>query len=247
MEMTTRERPIILVGCAGWALPRPARDRFPSEGSGLQRYATQLPAVEINSSFYRAHRLATYARWADSVQADFRFSVKVPKSVTHVARLIDTDALLDTFVAQVSSLGPRLDCLLVQLPPSLAFDCKVASAFFGALRDRYAGAIVLEPRHLTWFTSGAESLLVERRISRVAADPAISPIAGEPGGWTDFVSPRIYFSPYDPSYIQRLATKLEAHACAGKTTYCIFDDTALGEATLNALDFLATVRSHGEA
>ena len=53
----------ILVGCAGWSLhPRIVRDQFPDEGSLLQRYAAKLPIVEINSSFYRPHRAATYAR-----------------------------------------------------------------------------------------------------------------------------------------------------------------------------------------
>jgi uncharacterized protein YecE (DUF72 family) len=237
----------VLVGCAGWALPRIARERFPAEGSGLQRYAARLPAVEINSSFYRPHRPATYARWADSVPAQFRFSVKVPKSVTHAARLAGTAPLLDEFMAQVCSLGPRLGCLLVQLPPSLAFADDVAATFFSVLRARYEGAIALEPRHPTWFTSGAECLLVQHRISRVAADPAIAASAGEPGGWPDFAyyrlhgSPRVYYSPYDPSYIESLAVTLQARATGGKTTYCIFDNTALGAAALNALDLLAAV------
>jgi uncharacterized protein YecE (DUF72 family) len=240
----------VFVGSAGWALPRIVRDRFPSVGSGLRRYAAKLPAVEVNSSFYRPHRSATYARWADSVPASFRFSVKVPKTITHVARLIDTGPLLDPFLAQVASLGPRLGCLLVQLPPGLAFDSAVAGIFFAVLRDRYAGLIALEPRHATWFTSDAEHLLVAHRITRVAADPAISPSTGEPGGWPDFVyyrlhgSPRIYFSSYEPSYIEKLAAKLQEHACAGKVTYCIFDNTALGEASRNALDLVATVGSY---
>jgi uncharacterized protein YecE (DUF72 family) len=245
----TRKPATVLVGCAGWTIPRIARYRFPSEGSSLQRYAAKLPAVEINSSFYRSHRPATYARWADGVPAPFRFSVKVPKTITHAARLIDTGRLLDAFVAQVSLLGSRLGCLLVQLPPGLAFDSDVAEAFFVALRGRYAGSTALEPRHPTWFTIDVERLLVAHRISRVAADPAISTSAGEPGGWPDFVyyrlhgSPRVYFSVYEPSYIEGLATKLQEHARAGKTVYCIFDNTALGHASLNALDLLAATRS----
>jgi uncharacterized protein YecE (DUF72 family) len=237
----------VLVGCAGWAVPAAARDRFPSEGSILQRYAAKLPAVEINSSFYRPHRPATYARWADSVPATFRFSVKVPKAITHEARLIDTSHLVDTFVAQVSSLGPRLGCLLVQLPPSLAFDADVAGAFFGALRGRYAGAAVLEPRHPTWFTDAAEQLLVAWQMARVAADPAIVPQAGEPGGWPEVVyyrlhgSPRVYFSTYESPYLERLAAKLLVHSPAGITPYCVFDNTALGQATLNALDVQAAI------
>ena len=176
----------VFVGIAGWTLPRIVRGRFPSEGSSLQRYAARLPVVEVNSSFYRPHRPATYGRWADSVPARFRFSVKVPKTITHAARLIDTGPLLDAFLTQVSSLGPRLGCLLVQLPPGLAFDSAIAGAFFAVLRDRFAGLIALEPRHPTWFTSGGERLLVGHRITRVAADPAVSPSAGEPGGSAGF-------------------------------------------------------------
>ena len=236
-----KENARILVGCAGWALPAAARDHFPDEGSILHRYASRLPAVEINSSFYRPHRPFTYARWADSVPEMFRFSVKIPKAITHEARLVGTAALLDAFVGQVSALGPKLGCLLVQLPPSLAFDANIASAFFAALRDRYAGMTVLEPRHPTWFTPGAEQLLVAQQIARVAADPAISPEACEPGGWPGVVyyrlhgSPRVYFSGYDKSYLDRLAETLRGHARAGTTTFCIFDNTAFGEATLNAL------------
>ncbi|HWP34406.1 MAG TPA: DUF72 domain-containing protein, partial [Thermodesulfobacteriota bacterium] len=59
----------VLVGCAGWAIPRAAAGAFPGPGSHLERYARVLPAVEINSSFYRSHRPRTYARWAASVPA----------------------------------------------------------------------------------------------------------------------------------------------------------------------------------
>ena len=55
------------IGCAGWALPKAVQPAFPTEGTHLQRYATRFAAVEINSSFYRPHRPATYARWAASV------------------------------------------------------------------------------------------------------------------------------------------------------------------------------------
>src|SRR5689334_16524473 len=142
-----RTAPAVFVGCAGWALPAPHQGRFPQWGSHLERYALRLPAVEINSSFYRPHLASTYARWSAAVPAAFRFSVKVPKTITHERRLAGTDALLDAFLSGVTSLGERLGCLLVQLPPSLAFDPPVAEAFFAALRQRHAGPVVAEPRH----------------------------------------------------------------------------------------------------
>lgn len=94
----TKDKPkppgTIRVGVAGWSLPKEHADRFPAVGTHLERYAARLPAVEINSSFYKPHRPATYARWAESVPGDFRFSVKVPKVATHERRLVGIESTL---------------------------------------------------------------------------------------------------------------------------------------------------------
>ena len=82
--------------------------------------------MEINSSFYRPHRTATYERWAASVPEDFRFAVKVPKAITHERRLKDASDLLDRFLSEAGGLGPKLGPLLVQLPPSLSFQAGIA-------------------------------------------------------------------------------------------------------------------------
>jgi hypothetical protein len=87
-----------LVGCAGWSIPVPLQARFAAAGTHLERYAAGLPSVEINSSFYRPHLPATYARWAASVPPTFQFSVKVPRSITHERRLKDIEALLEAFL-----------------------------------------------------------------------------------------------------------------------------------------------------
>ena len=52
------------IGCAGWSLPRAEQADFSGGGSHLERYASRFDAVEINSSFHRPHRPATYARWS---------------------------------------------------------------------------------------------------------------------------------------------------------------------------------------
>src|ERR1700760_3747408 len=96
------------IGTAGWSIPKAQRERFGAGDSILARYAARLNAVEINSSFYRPHRPATYARWAAAVPQNFRFSVKLPKAITHERRLEDCGDLLDRFVAEVTGLGPKL-------------------------------------------------------------------------------------------------------------------------------------------
>src|SRR5687768_10341877 len=104
------------VGTAGWSVPTRYAADLPQGGNQLARYALALNAVEINSSFSRPHRRTTYQRWADATPAPFRFSVKMPKAITHEARLADCGALLDRFVAEVTGLGGKLGVLLVQLP-----------------------------------------------------------------------------------------------------------------------------------
>lgn len=231
----------IYVGTAGWSIPRAEQSRFPPGQSLLARYAKALPAVEINSTFYRPHRASTFERWAASVPRAFRFSVKIPREITHDQRLAGSAKLLKVFLADLAPLGTRLGCLLVQLPPSLAFDTRVARAFFTTLRKQFDGGVALEPRHASWFGDSANRLLTKFKVARVAADPPRAKGDGEPGGWPGLVyfrlhgSPRIYYSSYEDDYLDALAGRLQELRRARIPTWCIFDNTTLGAATSNAL------------
>lgn len=213
-------------------------ESFPAAGSGLERYAARFDAVEINSTFYRSHRPATYARWVASTPPGFRFAVKLPRTITHDARLVGAAPLLAAFRVEALQLGDKLGPLLVQLPPSLAFDPAVADAFFRDLRALWPEAVVCEPRHPTWFEDEAEALLTAHRIARVAADPPRHPAAGSPGGWPGLSywrlhgSPRMYWSAYDDAFLSRLASGIRAGEAE---TWCVFDNTTSGAAAANAL------------
>src|SRR4051812_32687338 len=133
----------IYLGTAGWSIRREHSGKFATIGTHLERYASLFNAVEINSCFYRPHRFSTYERWSASVPEHFRFAVKVPKVITHEARLVDPVPALDRFLWETSGLGTNLGPILVQLPPSLALDLDIATTFFRAMRDRFNGDIVL--------------------------------------------------------------------------------------------------------
>ncbi len=236
--------PGLLVGCAGWSLPKASAGAFPGDGSQLERYAAVFPAVEINSSFYRPHRPATYAKWADCVPDDFRFAVKVPRAITHDARLEKVEQQLVRFASEAGELGEKLGCLLVQLPPKSGFVDETARAFFRQLHGIFGCTVAFEARHPSWFSEAATELLVESRVTRVIADPA----AGQPGPHVPTSSnavyvrlhgsPRIYYSRYTPEYVESVRRALAQRAAAGSTCWCIFDNTASGEATANALELL---------
>ncbi len=232
----------IRVGCAGWSIPGEHSATFPREGSHLERYAGRFSAVEINSSFYRPHRAATYARWAASTPENFRVSVKMPREITHQLKLsIAALQPLDRFLGECGALGSKLGPILIQLPPSLDFDEAAASRFLEEFRNRYRGPAVCEPRDASYFADAAEEVFRQFEIGRVATDPAVVSEAAVPGGWDGIVyyrlhgSPRMYYSAYSDSALTEVAAQLSAAAERSAKTWCIFDNTAAGAAIEDAL------------
>lgn len=237
------------IGTAGWSIPLRNAADFPAEGTNLERYAARFPCAEINSSFHRSHRPQTYQRWAEAVPEHFRFAAKLAKTITHKQRLVGAEALVESFVEEVGGLGARLGIILVQLPPSLAFDPVVAAAFFDTLTSRTEVQLVCEPRHPSWFEAEADALLAERRIARVAADPAKVPAAAEPAGWRGLIYHRLHGSPvpyrssYEPERLESYARSMAADLREGRDVWCIFDNTASSAAAGNALDLQALLTS----
>ena len=241
-----------LVGCAGWSLPSAHAAAFGNGGSALQRYATRLSVVEINSSFYRPHRAATYARWASVVPAGFRFSVKFPQTISHQLRLSGAAPLLDPFLEAAQQLGGKLGALLLQLPPSLAYDGRVASSFLRALRRRTTARVACEPRHASWFSEAADAMLRTHDVARVAANPARFPLAAWPGGtrswsyWRWHGQPRMYYGRYGEPALRSLAGDLAKRDASGEA-WMIFDNTADGSAIADALCLQVLLREKPDA
>ncbi|GBR26157.1 hypothetical protein AA0616_3145 [Komagataeibacter nataicola NRIC 0616] len=109
----------IRIGIAGWSTFSSVAKvlQLPVTGSQLEQYAAYFTSVEINSSFYRPHRRTTYVRWAASVPPGFRFSVKLPRTITHERRLVDCQALIERFAEETDGLGEKCGPILVQFPP----------------------------------------------------------------------------------------------------------------------------------
>jgi uncharacterized protein YecE (DUF72 family) len=217
----------VFIGTAGWSIPRHHQDSFPSDGTALERYAARFAVTEINSSFHRPHRISTWERWRDSVPKGFRFSVKMPKQITHARKLVGCEDAL------------------VQLAPSLAFDADLARNFFKPLAVRTAARVVCEPRHVSWFGKEADELLEEVQVARVAADPPVCDAAVGPGAWRGLGYWRLHGSPviYRSSYEDRLhhyATQLRREEVLSGEVWCIFDNTA---SSAGAGDALALMRA----
>jgi uncharacterized protein YecE (DUF72 family) len=233
---------MLRIGTAGWSVPASNIN----EGTHLYRYSRVLSCAEINSSFYRPHRPSTWAKWATETPADFRFSIKAPRTITHEARLRNTSKLLDVFFKKIEHLGGKMGPILFQLPPSLQFDAVVADEFFSSLRERSRAEIVLEPRHPSWFTSTTDLLLRKFTITRAAVDPPKGhPSASEAGGNAGLAyyrlhgTPRMYYSNYEDDFLEALANRIKSV----NNVWVIFDNTALSYAYSNALQLQTLVRA----
>jgi uncharacterized protein YecE (DUF72 family) len=244
------ERTRIRIGLAGWSNPPAKRLERDSGQTHLSFYAAHFSCVEINSSFYRTHQSATYARWRDETPAAFRFTVKMPRSITHESHLKRCATEVERFYEGIIALQPKLSAVLVQLPPSLEFNRRTVRTFFSSLPRLRGTKVVCEPRHPSWFTSAAESTLRDAGVSRVAADPARCPGADVPGGVHRFAyfrwhgSPRLYYSKYSEAQLAIFsATVRKAKATE---TWCVFDNTARYAAWDDALKFMAALRAPGK-
>jgi uncharacterized protein YecE (DUF72 family) len=236
----------VRIGTAGWSNPPAERSERGFKQTHLSFYAARFSCVEINSSFYREHRPATYRRWRDETPPRFGFSVKMPRSITHESALHGCVAEVRRFYDGICALQPKLAVVLVQLPPSLEFDARTARNFFHCIPRFNETKVVCEPRHPSWFTDAADDLLKNADVSRVAADPVRSAAAEEPGGADKFTYFRWHGAPvkYYSSYPQiRLTAFARAVAGLGALdTWCIFDNTARHAAWDDALRFGAMVR-----
>ena len=234
------------MGIAGWTNPPAQRGDREAGLTHLAYYADHFSCVEINSSFYRPHQAATYARWRDSTPAQFRFSVKVPRSITHESRLRRTASEVSRFYDDIACLQPKLAAVLVQLPPSLEFSPAVVRSFFQQVTGLRRGAVTCEPRHASWFSKRADDALRRMEVTRVAADPARWAGSDVPGGAQRFAyfrwhgAPRMYYSQYSETQLAAFAAKVTT--ADARDAWCIFDNTARYAAWDDALRFIALIR-----
>jgi uncharacterized protein YecE (DUF72 family) len=142
----------ILVGTSGWSYKEWKGSFYPADlpaDGMLRHYATRLPAVEINNSFYRIPKEKVLLEWAEQTPAGFRFVLKASRRITHVNRLGDDDGSLAYFLRTVNVLGEKLGPTLFQCPPSLRKDLARLRGFLARVPRTWRAA--LEFRHDSWF------------------------------------------------------------------------------------------------
>jgi uncharacterized protein YecE (DUF72 family) len=146
----------------------------------LRYYASRLPAVEINNTFYRLPTAAQLREWRLQVPDTFRFAVKAPRRITHVKRLEGCAEDVRYLTTALEELRPLLGSILFQLPPFLRVDVPRLAGFLEHLPSGLKAAF--EFRHDSWFVRDVFDLLTARDFALAQSEDDERSVAGLP--WT---------------------------------------------------------------
>jgi uncharacterized protein YecE (DUF72 family) len=160
------------VGCAMWTHTAWQGRYLPESLSPRERlhaYASWCNAVEGNTTFYATPALGTVASWAEQTAPDFRFVLKLPKTITHEHRLADVSEPLRAFLAAIEPLGTRVHALWIQLPPSFSpADLGALDGFLHRLPPEHRYCV--EVRHRAFFIDPQWEQALERVLGDVGAE-----------------------------------------------------------------------------
>ena len=161
----------LYAGTSGYAYKAWKGSFYPAdlpEKQMLHYYAGQFSSVEINNTFYRMPTASLLQTWAGEVPADFRFVLKAPQRITHLARLKDADEEVAYLLDVSTTLKERLGALLFQLPPSLKKDAARLRDFLALLPG--APRVAFEFRHPSWFDAEIFALLHDHQAALCIAE-----------------------------------------------------------------------------
>lgn len=196
---------MIRVGVGGWTF-EPWRGAFFPPGlphvQELHHAANRLTSIEVNGTFYRAQKPATFAKWAAETPDDFVFALKAPRYAVNRRVLAEGGESIARFVASgIDRLGEKLGPILWQMAATKQFDRDDIAAFLGLLPETAGGLRlrhVLEPRHDSFADPAFLELVRDHNVAVAFADSDDYPSIGDPDTPTaDFVYARLQRSRED--------------------------------------------------
>lgn len=233
----------LYIGTSGWSYSNWKGIFYPEKLASakfLEYYSTQYNCTEINSSFYRIPLAKTAEKWAATVPDDFLFCTKLYRGITHYKKLKNPETDLQIFFERMAPLQPKLAMVLVQLPPSLAFNPEVVSQFYDALKPyQPAYKFALEARHKSWFTDESLLMMSDVKITHVIED-AGKFYVGHKAVTTDTVYIRmhgrnaLFASSYTDNELDELAEEIIEYLQEELKVFVFFNNTMNGNAVLNA-------------
>jgi uncharacterized protein YecE (DUF72 family) len=224
----------VLTGTSGFSYPAWRGSFYPDKLPAhemLAFYASRLPAVELNNSFYRMPKPSLLARWAAETPASFRFALKCPAQITHMRRLKNTGPAVSRLARAVRSLGARRGPILFGLPPNLRKDTGLLDAFLAALPADLRAAV--EFRHVSWLADDVFAVLERHGATLCVSDTEelATPFEAT-AGWGYL---RLRRPHYDRAALRRWAKRLRAQRYDNAYVFFRHEDQGTGPALAEAL------------
>lgn len=239
--MARKKRARFLVGTSGWSYPHWHGTFYPEDrpkSRWFEHYVSRFSTVEVNATFYRAFKEATYRKWYEKAPAGFTYVLKAPRLVTHRKYLKEVEAPIRAFCATAALLEEKLGMILLQLPPGMPYEPERLAAALDAFED--PGRVAVEFRHDRWLTEEVRDLLREKEAAFCMVD---APRLETP----DWVTGRYaylrlhgrrqwYGSDYTEEELKHAAERMRRAAAAGaETVFAFFNNDFQGFAPKNAL------------
>lgn len=165
----------VRIGCSGWAYKEWRGSFYPEklpQRRWLEHYATEFGTVEVNSTFYNLPSAKTVKTWIEQTPAEFRFTVKASRYITHIKRLNSPEKYVERFLDAIEPLreAGRLEAVLWQLPPSFKRNDERLDAALKVIGERAPGRHAVEVRNESWFTGDVYELLRSHGAALVITD-----------------------------------------------------------------------------
>lgn len=231
----------IYAGTSGWNYKHWKENFYPEDlkqKEWLKYYSERLKSVEINNSFYRLPDIKTFNTWAKETPANFIFSVKGSRYITHMKKLKDPEQSSKKLFTHIKHLKTKLGPVLFQLPPQWKFNKERFENFLSILPGKYR--YTFEFREKSWWNDDVLELLKEHNCAFCIYELAGTLTPKEITA--DFVYIRLhgpgdkYQGSYSTGELSGWAGAISSWRGKNKDIYIYFDNDDSGYAVKNALE-----------
>lgn len=160
------EKRKIYIGCSGFYNNDWKGILYPEDAKSkdfLTLYSQQFNSVEINSTFYRKPLAKTLIKWFDETPDDFKFFIKIPKTISHEKRMENCKEEIAEFCHHIKThLKEKLAGFLYQFPPSFKNSEENLNRILENIDVDYLN--VIEFRHESWWSENIYKKLKDKNI-----------------------------------------------------------------------------------
>ncbi len=228
----------LYIGCSSYATPSWKTLFYPNDlpkKEWFGYYSKHFNTYEFNGTFYRFPTVQNLLSWHDKVPDDFKFSIKVPKTITHIKRLEQCEKEIEEFYL-ISNEGfkDKLACILWQLPPGFSFSEDRLISVVRAMNPNFKN--VVEFRHESWWRKDVITKLKENDITFCNVNYPQLPAALQQTTSTGYIrmhgNPKLFYSEYTKDEVEALYH--EVNNAGFREVYIYFNNTASTAAIINA-------------